>query len=70
LLRLTEQYPLHTAVEIQFTTHDQWLSGHVIQHAPPGIWVQTNNGQRWFVTNSRRIRPSPSPTQPTDQSTN
>ena len=55
--RLTERFPLHTAVEIRFAHSEQWHSGVVIRHDPPGIWVQTHNGQRWFVTNSRRIRP-------------
>lgn len=58
-LRLTEQYPLGAAVEIYFEALDQWLVGVVVEHQPPAVWVQTANGQRWFVTNGRRIRPRP-----------
>ncbi len=64
--RLTERFPLHTAVEIRFAHSEQWHSGVVIQHDPPGVWVQTPHGQRWFVTNGRRIR---SPLQPTRHDT-
>lgn len=58
-LRLVEQYPLGAAVEIYFEALDQWLVGVVVAHQPPAVWVQTSNGQQWFVTNGRRIRPRP-----------
>ena len=58
-LRLTEQYPIGTAVEIYFETLDHWLEGVVVAHQSPAVWVQTTNGQRWFVTNVRRIHPRP-----------
>ena len=60
--RLTERFAVNTAVEISFATSDRWHSGIVIAHDPPGVWVQTTaNGQRWFVTNGRRIRPAETP---------
>jgi hypothetical protein len=34
-----------------------WHEGVVVGYAFPGIWVQTEEGARWFVTNRRRIRP-------------
>jgi metallophosphoesterase superfamily enzyme len=57
--RLSEQYPLHTPVEIYFELIDHWLAGVVVGHQHPAVWVQTADGRQWFVTNGRRIRPSP-----------
>lgn len=54
--RLTEQYGLDEDVEICFAGDEQWWRGRVVRHDPPGVWVQTTNGQQWFVTNTRRIR--------------
>lgn len=54
--RLSEQYAPGTAVQITFGA-DVWLSGTVIGHQPPGVWVRTADGRTWFVTNTRRIRP-------------
>lgn len=54
--RLTERFPLGTAVDICFKDADQWRAGVIVHHDPPGVWVQTRTGQRWFVTNGRRIR--------------
>lgn len=59
MLRLTERFPVGTAVEIYFEAVDEWLVGVVIAHQPPAVWVQTADGRQWFVTNGRRIRPSP-----------
>lgn len=55
--RLTELYPLQTAVEIQLGSH--WFPGIIVHHQHPAVWVQTLDGRRWFVTNGRRIRPVP-----------
>jgi len=54
---LYEQYQPGDLVEIQFGGDERWWRGRVMHHASPGIWVQTTNGQFWFVTNTRRIRP-------------
>lgn len=56
--RLPEQYPIHEGVEIRFAGDVRWWRGRVVRHDPPGIWVQTVNGQVWFVTNTRHIRPA------------
>ena len=53
---LREQYQLDGPVEIRFGGDERWWRGRVVRHAPPGVWVQTANGQLWFVTNTRRIR--------------
>ncbi len=53
--RLTDLYPLKTAVQIKLG--EQWYIGVVVHHQHPAVWVQTKNGQRWFVTNGRRIKP-------------
>ncbi|MCL4867858.1 MAG: hypothetical protein KJ063_02720 [Anaerolineae bacterium] len=55
--RLTERYAPGDIVEIQFGQDERWWRGRVVRHDPPGVWVQTENGQQWFVTNTRRIRP-------------
>jgi hypothetical protein len=54
--RLVEQYPVETAVQL-LLADGRWHAGKVVAHQHPGVWVQTENGRRWFVTNTRRIRP-------------
>ncbi|MBK9051874.1 MAG: hypothetical protein IPL78_13470 [Chloroflexi bacterium] len=54
--RLSDQYQPGDPVEIQFAGDERWWRGRVVRHAPPAVWVQTSNGQLWFVTNTRRIR--------------
>ena len=53
--RLSEAYTPGDLVEITFG-EEQWLPAQVVQHAPPGVWVRTQDGRFWFVTNTRRIR--------------
>ncbi len=53
--RLTEMYPVGTAVQI-WPGEQEWLSGVVVDHQPPAVWVRTEDGRAWFVTNRRRIR--------------
>ncbi len=53
--RLTEMYPVGTAVQI-WPGETVWLSGVVIAHQPPAVWVRTPDGRAWFVTNRRRIQ--------------
>jgi len=53
--RLTEMYPVGTAVQI-WPSEQEWLSGVVMDHQPPAVWVRTEDGRAWFVTNRRRIR--------------
>lgn len=56
--RLTDQYPVGTAVEIQFAGDPaaRWWVGLVVAHASPGVWVALAGGRRFFVTNTRRIQ--------------
>ena len=54
--RLVEQYPIGTAVNI-LLANELWVTGRVIKHQHPAVWVETENGQQWFVTNQRRIQP-------------
>ncbi|MDX1664905.1 MAG: hypothetical protein R3272_14030 [Candidatus Promineifilaceae bacterium] len=62
--RLIDRYQLGDRVEICLTSspgceaEEGWVAGRVTAHAFPGIWVETDEGGRWFVTNSRRIRPA------------
>lgn len=58
-LRLSEAYRAGDAVEIVFEVDDdaRWLLGRVVGSQPPGLWVRLTDGSRWFVTNTRRIRP-------------
>ncbi|GAB4264220.1 MAG: hypothetical protein Kow0080_03210 [Candidatus Promineifilaceae bacterium] len=53
--RLVEQYPIETAVQL-LLPDGQWYTGKVVAHQHPGVWVQTVDCRRWFVTNTRRIR--------------
>ncbi|VAW33159.1 hypothetical protein MNBD_CHLOROFLEXI01-1814 [hydrothermal vent metagenome] len=53
--RLSELYPVETAVEI-WLNEQVWLRGVVISHQHPAVWVNTEDGRSWFVTNRRRIR--------------
>lgn len=57
--RLVEQYKAGDLVEIRFANDPQqrWLPGRVVQPEPPGLWVMLLSGQRFFVTNTRHIRP-------------
>jgi hypothetical protein len=64
--RLAEQYRPGDAVEVMFERDGDalWQRGQVVAHQPPGVWVRTADGQMWFVTNTRRIRPATDPTTP------
>jgi len=53
--RLIDLYSVGEVVEITFG-HDVWRRAIVRQLQHPGLWVQTVDGQLWFVTNTRRIR--------------
>ena len=53
--RLTELYQPGDKVEILMGDYG-WMAGVVMQHAQPAVWVQTQDGRFWFVTNRRRIR--------------
>lgn len=53
--RLTERFPTGTVVEIEIVDFG-WLTGIVVQHESPAVWVRTEGGQYWFVTNGRKIR--------------
>jgi len=53
--RLTEMYAVGTAVQI-WLGEQIWLSGVVVAHQSPAVWVRTPDGRAWFVTNRRRIR--------------
>lgn len=55
--RLTELYPVGCAVQVFFPQTESWFAGVIAAHAHPAVWVQTTDGRRWFVTNTRRIRP-------------
>jgi hypothetical protein len=54
--RLIEVFSPGDPVEIYFREEDEWRPGKVwgLQH--PGVWVQTEDQNLWFVTNGRRIR--------------
>lgn len=54
LRRLVEKYAIGARVRVQFG--DRWLPGTVVAHAHPAVWVELDDGRRFFVTNSRRIR--------------
>lgn len=54
--RLKDRFSLHDPVEIYFVSIGRWVVGRVVGFDPPGIWVETAVGQRFFVTNTRRIR--------------
>jgi hypothetical protein len=54
--RLVELYRLGDAVEIYFSDEEEWRKGLVVAHQPPAVWVRTEEGSVWFVTNGRRIR--------------
>lgn len=60
--RLTEMYRPGDRVEIYFKsrpeTESGWQVGTVVDLDHPGVWVVTEDGARWFVTNRRRIRPA------------
>jgi hypothetical protein len=53
--RLTERFPIGAFVEIDMADLG-WLPGQVVEHAPPAVWVRTEDGRFWFVTNGRKIR--------------
>jgi hypothetical protein len=57
--RLTERYQVGDAVEICLTddSGEEWRRGVVSLLQHPGVWVRTGEGQLWYVTNGRRIRP-------------
>ena len=57
--RLTEIYTPGDAVEVFFEDESggRWHSAHIVGLQHPGVWVRTEEGYHWFVTNRRRIRP-------------
>lgn len=60
--RIYEQYAPGEIVEVTFSdlAAKQWQPARVLALEPPGIWVQTADGARWFMTNTYRIRKSDS----------
>lgn len=57
--RLSERFHVGDQVEIGFQDREgalRWQPGIVVVHQPPGLWVETESGMRWFVTNGSRIR--------------
>lgn len=54
--RLQDLYAPGDKVEITFDG-TRWFPAVVQAHNPPGMWVQAKTGHRWFVTNTRRVRP-------------
>lgn len=56
--RIYEQYHPNDRVQIIFSRpkEDDWRPAIVLRAEPPGIWVRTDDGQEWFVTNTYRIR--------------
>jgi hypothetical protein len=55
--RLVDQYQLGDVVEIMLKD-GVWQTAVVISQQHPGIWLRTVTGHQWFVTNTRRIRPT------------
>jgi hypothetical protein len=57
-----DQYRPGDKVEIIFAHlgEEAWRPAVVLRAEPPGIWVQTADGQHWFMTNTYRIRPASS----------
>jgi hypothetical protein len=55
--RLAELYRPGDAVEVYFAAVEEWRPGVVVALQPPGVWVRTEDGAVWYVTNGRRIRP-------------
>ncbi|MDJ0754681.1 MAG: hypothetical protein QNJ45_14240 [Ardenticatenaceae bacterium] len=54
--RLHERFYINQPVEIFFPQIQRWIPGRVVRFDPPGVWVESGELQRWFVTNGRRIR--------------
>ena len=56
--RLEEIYRLEDVVEIYLRTvfGEDWYPGKVVRMDYPGLWVETQEGGQWFVTNRARIR--------------
>jgi hypothetical protein len=54
-----EQHAPGDRVEIVFPNrNDDWQPAVVVRREPPGIWVRTDDGREWFMTNTYRIRPA------------
>ena len=58
--RIHDQYVPDDQVEIHLIHLDRniWQAAVVLRAEPPGLWVQTEDGREWFVTNTYRIRPA------------
>lgn len=58
--RIYDQYAPGDRVEIVFANRgeDEWQPAVVVRREPPGIWVRTDDGREWFMTNTYRIRPA------------
>ncbi len=52
-----DRYAPGDRVEIRFGEGTEWQAAVVVRPEPPGIWVRTEDGREWFVTNTYRIRP-------------
>jgi hypothetical protein len=52
----------HPGDAVQILMDDErgegWRGGTVVALQHPGVWVRTEEGGLWFVTNSRHIRPA------------
>lgn len=58
--RLVEIYHPGDRVEILFVAEEEsaWRPARVVALQHPGVWAETADGRRWFVTNGRHIRPA------------
>lgn len=54
--RLAELYRPGDRVEVYFADAEEWRPGVMVALQAPGVWVRTEDGAVWFVTNGRRIR--------------
>ncbi len=55
--RLVDLYRPGQAVQIYLAHTNGWQPGRITRLDHPAVWVQTEDGRQWFVTNRRHIRP-------------
>lgn len=60
--RLVDRHPVGAPVEVAFEDrcgNAVWVTGVVVRHEHPAVWVRTTDGREWFVTSGKRVRSRP-----------
>lgn len=58
MYRPGDRVEIYLELRPEMAEESGWQTGTVVALDHPGVWVESDGGARWFVTNRRRIRPA------------